>query len=113
MTTVTIGIASIKETQARMQRALDGKPQGAVISFPSVDRLWKGMTPKRWERLRVLTGVDSISIRDAARRVGRDVKTMHGDVIALLNAGVLQRSEQGSIPFPYDAIHVDFMVKAA
>ncbi|HHW77527.1 MAG TPA: transcriptional regulator, partial [Xanthomonadaceae bacterium] len=43
----------------------------------------------------------------------RDVKAVHGDVRALLNAGLLDKTEDGKIVFPYDAIHVDFIVKAA
>ena len=54
-----------------------------------------------------------MTIREAARRVGRDVKAVHGDVRALLNAGLLDKTEDGKIVFPYDAIHVDFVVKAA
>ena len=54
-----------------------------------------------------------MTIREAARRVGRDVKAVHGDVHALLDAGLLDKTEDGKIVFPYDAIHVDFVVKAA
>jgi predicted transcriptional regulator len=54
-----------------------------------------------------------VTIREAARRVGRDVKAVHGDVRAMLNAGLLDKTEDGKIVFPYDAIHVDFVVKAA
>ena len=36
-----------------------------------------------------------------------------GDVRALLTAGLLDKTEDGKIVFPYDAIHVDFLVKAA
>jgi len=36
-----------------------------------------------------------------------------GDVHAFLNAGLLDKTEDGKIVFPYDAIHVDFIVKAA
>jgi predicted transcriptional regulator len=43
----------------------------------------------------------------------RDVKAVHGDIHALLNAGLLQKTEKGLIVFPYDAVHVDFMLKAA
>ncbi|MGF6972345.1 hypothetical protein QFZ94_000772 [Paraburkholderia sp. JPY465] len=31
----------------------------------------------------------------------------------LLNAGVLDRNADGTIEFPYDAVHVDFMITAA
>ncbi len=54
-----------------------------------------------------------MTIREAARRVERDVKAVHGDVQALLKAGILQKNENGRIIFPFDAIHVDFMLKAA
>jgi predicted transcriptional regulator len=61
----------------------------------------------------VLTGAGSVTIREAARRAGRDVKAVHGDVHALLNAGLLDKTKDGKIVFPYDAIHVAFVVKAA
>ena len=55
-----------------------------------------------------------MTIREAARRVGRDVKAVHGDVRALLDAGILDRTADGRVVFPYDAVHVDFtLTKAA
>jgi hypothetical protein len=38
---------------------------------------------------------------------------VHGDVHALLNAGILQKTGDGLIIFPYDAIRVDIMLHAA
>ncbi len=73
----------------------------------------KSLTVKRWQLIEALTGAGPVTIREAARRVQRDVKAVHGDVHALLNAGLLDKTEDGKIVFPYDAIHVDFMVKAA
>lgn len=60
-----------------------------------------------------MTGAGPITIREVARRVERDVKSVHGDTQALLKAGVLDRAESGSIVFPYDEIHVDFVLRAA
>jgi predicted transcriptional regulator len=48
-----------------------------------------------------------------ARRVDRDVKAVHGDVHALLNAGILHKTGRGLIVFPFDAIRVDVMLRAA
>jgi len=45
--------------------------------------------------------------------VGRDVKTVHGDISALLNAGVLERVEDGRIVFPFDAVKIEFLLQAA
>jgi predicted transcriptional regulator len=113
MAAVTIGIAAVAETKARMLHAFGGKEQGAFISFASIELLWKVITPKRWEILRAMTGAGPLAIREIARRVGRDVKSVHGDVSALLRAGVLDRSDDGRIAFPYDEIHVDFVLRAA
>ena len=45
--------------------------------------------------------------------MGRDVKAVHSDVQMLLNVGILQKTDKGQIEFPFDALHVDFMLKAA
>jgi predicted transcriptional regulator len=113
MNTVTIGVASIGETRARMRRAFGGEKQGAFIGFASLELLWKVLTPKRWEIVRAMTGAGPLGIRAIARRVERDVKSVHSDVQALLKAGVLDRDEEGKIVFPYNEIHVDFVVRAA
>lgn len=113
MNTVTLGIETREMATRRALRAFAGKSQGAFISFESPELVWKILTPKRWSLLEALTGAGPVSIREAARRVARDVKAVHGDVKALLAAGLLERTEDGKIVFPYDAVHVDFFLKAA
>lgn len=112
MTTVTLSVASRDEVTRRALKAFDGRRQGAHISFASVDLLWQTMTRKRWELLKVMTGQGAMSIREAARRVCRDVKSVHSDVHALLDAGILDRTDDGRIIFPFDAVHVDFTLTA-
>jgi predicted transcriptional regulator len=113
MTTVTIGIASDDATKSRISRAFAGKAQGVHISFPSLELLWKVITPRRWVMLRAMAGSGPLAIRAVARRMGRDVKTVHGDIQALLVAGVVDRTGDGLVVFPYDAVHVDFVLRAA
>lgn len=112
MKTVTISVSSTDETKQRFLAAFKGKPQGAHISFPTVELLWKVLAPNRMALVRALTGAGVVSIREAARRVNRDVRAVHSDVTALINAGLLNRAE-GGIEFPYEAVHVDFILKAA
>jgi len=85
----------------------------ARISFATPELLWKVLTAKRWELLKALCGAGPVSIREASRRVGRDVKAVHGDVTALLNAGLLDRAEGGGIVFPFEAVKVEFLLEAA
>lgn len=94
--------------------AKSGVPQDAAhISFATPELLWRVLTAKRWELLKALCGAGPISIREAARRVGRDVKAVHSDVSALLLAGVLDRTDTGQIEFPYEAVKVEFLLQAA
>jgi predicted transcriptional regulator len=112
MNTVTLSVASRETVTERASAALKGRKQGALISFASADLLWQTLTKKRWTLLQALTGQGAMSIREAARRVKRDVKAVHGDVQALLKAGVIERAGKG-IVFPYDAVHVDFVLTQA
>ena len=115
MKTVTLDVRTPADSMADFARAWKtGKAQKtARISFATPELLWRVLTEKRWELLRVLCGAGPVSIREAARRAGRDVKAVHGDVTALLNAGVLNKTEDGYIVFPYEAVKVEFLLQAA
>lgn len=109
MKTVTLDVRAPSDSMADLTRRWKaGKPQrSARISFATPELLWKVLTAKRWELLKALCGAGPVSIREAARRVGRDVKPVHSDVTALLAAGVLDRAEGGGIVFPFEAVKVD------
>ncbi len=113
MKTVTLQVASLEEVKRRAQDAFKGKKQGARISFATPELLFRLMTAKRWDLIRAMAGAGALTIREAARRVDRDVKAVHGDVHALLNAGILHKTDNGLIVFPFDAIRVDIMLRAA
>ena len=115
MKTVTLDVRTPADSMADFARAWkSGKAQKtARISFASPELLWKVLTEKRWELLKVLRGAGPVSIREAARRAGRDVKAVHGDITALLNAGVLDRTDDGQIVFPFEAVKVEFLLQAA
>ena len=115
MKTVVLDVRSLADTLADASRAMKTGRAGreARISFATPELLWRVLTAKRWELLKALCGAGPVSIREAARRVKRDVKAVHGDVTALLNAGVLERAQEGGIVFPFEAVKVEFMLEAA
>ena len=113
MRTVTLEISSRDKISGRFLRAFEGEPQGTFIGFESPALLFKILSGKRWELLQVMTGAGPLTMREVARRLGRDVKAVHGDVHLLLNVGILQKTDKGQILFPFDAVHVDFLLKAA
>ncbi len=115
MNTVVLEVRSLVDTLADAARAMEsGRGDSAArIVFASPELLWEVLTAKRWELLKAMCGAGPISIREAARRVGRDVKAVHGDVVSLLDAGVLMRSPEGQVEFPFDSVKVEFFLQAA
>src|SRR2546422_6458856 len=104
MKTVTLSLATRETVTRRALDAFSGKRRGAHISFASADLLWKVLTAKRWELLKAMTGGGAMTLREAARRTGRNVKAVHSDVHALLAAGVLRgdtrRGGENSVDAP-------------
>ena len=115
MKTVVLEVRSLREALDDATRAMKTgrSDREARISFASPELLWQVLTAKRWELLKAMCGAGPISIREAARRVGRDVKAVHGDVKALLDAGVLSRNVAGAIEFPFESVKVEFILRAA
>lgn len=115
MKTVILEIRTPEDAMAGFAEAWNtGEAQkSARISFASPELLWKVLTARRWTLLKALCGAGPVSIREAARRVERDVKGVHGDVVALLEAGLLCKTAKGAIEFPYEAVKVEFLLQAA
>ena len=115
MNIVVLEVRSLSEMLSDAARAMKtGRAdEEARISFATPELLWEVLSAKRWELLKALCGAGPVSIRETARRVGRDVKAVHGDVTALLNAGVLNRTPDGRIEFPFQTVKVEFVLRAA
>jgi predicted transcriptional regulator len=115
MNTVVLEVRSLADTLADTSRVMKTRrgEREARIAFATPELLWQVLTAKRWELLKALCGAGRVSIREAARRVGRDVKAVHADVKALLDAGLVNRTPDGGIEFPFQAIKVEFVLQAA
>jgi predicted transcriptional regulator len=113
MKTVTLEVASREDVTRRALEAFRGRTQRARISFATPELLWKVLTAKRWELLKAMAGQGPLTIREVARRVDRDVKAVHADVHALMDAGLLGKTDTNQVVFPFDAIRVEFTLRAA
>ena len=115
MKTVTLEVSSPQDAMNDFLRAWNTgkKEETTKIGFASPEILWKVLTAKRWELLKALCGVGPVSIREAARRVNRDVKGVHTDLTALMSAGIVNRTETGGVEFPFEAVKVEFFLQAA
>ncbi len=80
MRTVTLVVSSREKTKRRFLQAFEGESQGAFISFESPSLLFKVLTAKRWDLVKVMTSAGPISIREVAGAMGSN-----GDVLQFFN----------------------------
>lgn len=111
---LTIGVSSIEETKQRMKAAFcseaDATPR---YSFRTREDLLRTLSPNRWSLIEALTGAEPLGVRELARRVGRDVKGVHTDAQKLVLCGLINKTDDGKLHFPYEVVHVDFMLRVA
>ena len=98
MNTVTLEVRSPTDSLADFSQASKlGQGSEVRIIFATDELLWKVLNANRWAILNAMTGTGPLALRDIALRVGRDVKAVHTDVHALVNAGVIQRGDDGFV----------------
>ena len=112
MATLTISVESRDATIARVVSAANNgiATQTERIVFETPEQLFKALTLMRWQIMREMMGAGPLSIRELAQRLHGEQDQVHEDVRALLNVGVLDHAEDGAVVFPYDVVHVDFMI---
>ncbi|MDR2874803.1 MAG: DNA-binding protein [Methylobacillus sp.] len=109
---LTIDVSSREEIRARMKSAFGGKADKSHrYTFLTHEDLLRTLTPSRWRLIEALTGAGPLGVRELARRVERDVKTVHTDAQSLVLIGLLDKTDDGKISFPYEAVDVHFSAK--
>lgn len=118
MKTLSVRLGTLADAKARFIQAGADAAAGkrvearASVSFANYEDMHRVLAPSRLAIVKALAGQGPLSIREVARRVGRDVQAVHRDVTKLINAGVIDRDEAG-IVFPYDEIDFAFKVSTA
>jgi predicted transcriptional regulator len=90
-----------------------GRSSAHVFTFESPAALFRILTPKRWELVERLQTLGPSSVRGLARALERDVKRVHEDVAALIEVGLIEKTERGRIHVPFAVIEADFALRAA
>jgi predicted transcriptional regulator len=113
-TTLTIGIDSMADAKQRILAALRSEQSAATprYTFQSAEDLARTLTPGRWGLIAALTGAGPLGVRELARRVGRDVKGVHTDAQALVLCGLVDKTRDGKLSFPYRHVKVQFELHA-
>lgn len=115
VTTVTLEVLEPAQAGAAFLAAWhSGKPEPEPrIGFATPELLWQVLTAERWKLLRTMCGRGPLLLADLARQLGRPVAALHADIDALLDAGLLVSAGDHAVEFPYDAVKVEFLLRAA
>ena len=82
-----------------------------TLTFPSVEKLFKILTPARWEIVKALQTREFKSIRDLAKFLERDYSNVWKDIRILNDLGIVEveKTERGyRVYIPYERIVVEF-----
>ena len=99
--------------RAAAKRATARSYQGEVLNFETAGSFFGKLTERRWALVHALQGQGALSVRELARRVARDVRRVHDDVQALAELGLFERTENGGVECPFEAVHIDMRLTAA
>ena len=100
------------EMARRLDQGVRKQGQGH-ISFESMEGLLRVLTPNRWRLLRTLRNHGPVSVRALARSLDRDYRGAHADVALLIDAGLIERNEQGAIFVPWTRITAEMALNIA
>lgn len=83
------------------------------LSFDHLGLLLKTLTTNRWTLLGALRRHGPWSIQALAGALGRDYKAVHTDVMALIEAGLVERADEGLVSVPWSRISAEVDLEAA
>ncbi len=104
--------ADAREMARRLDRG-ESRTARARFAFESMEGLLKILTANRWALLRALRRSGPSSIRALARHLARDYRGVHADVAILVEAGLIERDNEGLIYVPWSRITAEMALDAA
>ena len=112
MKVLTIDVASREQINERFARALDGRPQGDWLTFPSLEQLHKLLNPRRIRLLEAIQKWGPIGVRELARRLELDPGNVARDLKPLREWGIVKETRRG-LKVPYDQIRLEVVIGEA
>jgi len=82
-----------------------------IVALPDLPALLKARTPARWQLLERLAADGPLSVYALAKRLQRDYKNVHTDVVQLVALGLIER-RAAQIAVPWDAIRAELRLTA-
>ncbi len=107
--TLAVHIGSLEDMGRRFADAWKSAEAGSDVprehvTFLRLESFMAAMSPKRLELMRHLRRSGPLSVRRLSQELGRDYKSVHGEVARLVDAGLIERTPQGEVTVGWDRI---------
>ena len=79
---------------------------GETLNFETPGAFFGRLTERHWALVQTLMGAGELSLRETARRLGRDITRVSEDVAVLVELGLLERAAKGGVLCPFQDIAV-------
>jgi predicted transcriptional regulator len=83
------------------------------LGFESARALFSDLTPARLDLLDTLRSMGPSSMYALAKTANRNYSNVHTDVSRLLELGLMERTEEGLVSVPFEAIEIRFPLAQA
>jgi predicted transcriptional regulator len=83
-----------------------GRAPDFRLSFESARSLFAELTPARLDLLETLRRVGPCSVYALAKAAERNYSNVHTDVARMEELGLIERTENGEISVPFDAVEI-------
>ena len=93
---------------AQVQGSRRGQAPDYRLSFESARSLFAELTPARLDLLDTLRRAGACSVYALAKTAERNYSNVHTDVARLEELGLIERSQDGAISVPFDAVEIRF-----
>jgi predicted transcriptional regulator len=98
--------------EAAWNRAAEGRAVRAlhVLTVEDLPALLKTLSPARLQLLRTLKAGAALSIYELARRLERNYKNVHTEVVQLAALGLIERRGDNLVRVPWDSLRAQLVL---
>ena len=97
---------AVRSARQQLAASRRGQSPDFHLSFESARTLFSELTPARLDLLGTLRRVGPCSVYALAKAAERNYSNVHTDIARLEELGLVQRTDEGSVSVPFEAIEI-------
>ncbi len=98
--------SAVRAARQQLAAARRGQAPDFRLSFESARALFAELTPARLDLLDTLRRVGPCSVYALAKSAERNYSNVHTDIARLEELGLVERTEEGAVSVPFDAVEI-------